>query len=74
MGRGCQIQIVAGGHSRGRETQIPADDTSLFSVVHNVNTKAKELNNDIVKIGNWTYQWKMSFILNPSTTISSALA
>ena len=27
-----------------------ADDTSLFSVVHNANTTAKELNNDLVKI------------------------
>ena len=38
-----------------------ADDTSLFSVVHNVNSTAKELNNDLVKISSWTYQWKMSF-------------
>ena len=27
-----------------------ADDTSLFSVVHNPNTTAKDLNNDLVKI------------------------
>ena len=38
-----------------------ADDISLFSVVHNANTTAKELNNDLVKISNWAYQWKMSF-------------
>ena len=37
------------------------DDTSLFSVVHNVNTTAKGLNNDLVKISSWVYQWKMSF-------------
>ena len=30
-----------------------ADDTSLFSVVHNVVTTAKELNNDLVKINGW---------------------
>ena len=30
-----------------------ADDTSLFSVVHNANTTAKELNNDLVKINRW---------------------
>ena len=40
-----------------------ADDTSLFSVVHNANTTAKELNNDSVKIRRWAYQWKM--ISNP---------
>ena len=43
-----------------------ADDTSLFSVVHNANTTAKELNNDLVKISRWAYQWKMSFNLDPS--------
>ena len=34
------------------------DDTSLFSVVHNANTTAKELNNDLVKISRCTYHWK----------------
>ena len=43
-----------------------ADDTSLFSVVQNANTTAKELNNDLVKINRWAYQWKMSFNLDPS--------
>ena len=43
-----------------------ADDTSLFSVVHNANTAAKQLNNDLVKISRWAYQWKMSF--NPYST------
>ena len=38
-----------------------ADDPSLFSVVYNANTTAKELNNDLVKISNWAHQWKMSF-------------
>ena len=38
-----------------------ADNTSLFSVVHNASTTAKELNNDLVKISRWAYQWKMSF-------------
>ena len=27
-----------------------ADDTSLFSVVHNANTTPKELNNDLIEI------------------------
>ena len=43
-----------------------ADDTSLFSVVHNANTTANELNNDLVKISRWAYQWKMSFNPNPN--------
>ena len=43
-----------------------ADDTSLFSVLHNANTTAKELNNDLVKTSNCAYQWKMSFNPDPS--------
>ena len=43
-----------------------ADGTSLFFVVHNANTIAKELNNDLVKINRWAYQWKMSFNPDPS--------
>ena len=43
-----------------------ADDTSLFCVVHNANTTAKQLNNDLVKINRWAYQWKMSFNPDPS--------
>ena len=43
-----------------------ADGTSLSSVFHNANTTAKELNNDLVKISNWAYQWKMSFNPDPS--------
>ena len=43
-----------------------ADDTSLFSVVHNANTTANELNNSVVKISRWACQWKMSFNPDPS--------
>ena len=46
-----------------------ADGTSLFSVVHNANTTAKELNNDLVKISRWDYQWKMSFNPDPANKL-----
>ena len=36
-----------------------ADDVSSFSVVHNSNITAKELNNDLWKINRWGYQWKI---------------
>ena len=42
-----------------------ADDTSLFSVIHDGNTSAFELNNDLVKINRWAFQWKMSFNSDP---------
>ena len=38
-----------------------ADDTSLFSVIHDSNTSALELNSDLVKINRWLFQWKMNF-------------
>ena len=41
-----------------------ADDTSLFSVVHDINQSRINLNDDLEKVSNWTFQWKMSF--NPN--------
>ena len=43
-----------------------ADDTSLFSVVHDINASARELNDDLKKINKWAFQWKMSFNPDPS--------
>ena len=38
-----------------------ADNTSLFSVIHDVNSSQIDLNEDLDKINNWAYQSKMSF-------------
>ena len=44
-----------------------ADDTSLFSVVHDTQTSAaNDLNKDLEIINNWAFQWKMNF--NPEPT------
>ena len=43
-----------------------ADDTSLFSVIHDVNSSQIDLNEDLDKLNNWEYQWKMSFNPDPS--------
>ena len=37
------------------------DDTSLFSVVHGFTQSTNKLNDNLKKIINWAYQWKMSF-------------
>ena len=50
-----------------------ADDTSLFSVVLNADTTAKELNNDVVKISRWACQWKMSFHPDPSKQVQEVI-
>ena len=42
------------------------DDTSLFSVVHNITDSANLLNSDLSKINESALQWKMS--LNPTPT------
>ena len=42
-----------------------ADDTSLFSVVRDLNTSAIEINVDLKKIEAWVHQWKISFNPDP---------
>ena len=46
--------------------KIFSDNTSLFSFVNNASVSASRLNNDLVKIGNWAFNWKMWF--NPDHT------
>ena len=43
-----------------------ADDISLFFVIHDSTTMRNELNDDLVKISNWAYQWKMNFNTDPN--------
>ena len=48
-----------------KRIKLFADDTSLFSVVHDVSTSASDINNDLTLISNWAFQWKMSFNPDP---------
>ena len=50
-----------------------ADDTFLFSVVHNISASAKELDKDLNKINNWAFQWKMKFKPDPSKQAQDVL-
>ena len=43
-----------------------ADDTSLISLVHDIDPSASDLNHDLEKISEWFFQWKMKF--NPDHT------
>ena len=45
--------------------KIFADDTSLFSKVHDIDISAKELNSDLKKNSKWAFQWKMQFNPDP---------
>ena len=48
------------------KSKLFADDTSLFSVAHDLNTSASDINNDLKLISDWAFQWKMSFNPDPS--------
>ena len=52
--------------SLSSNAKLFADDTSLFSIVHNVDTSANELNKNLYQINKWAFQWKMSFNPDPS--------
>ena len=43
-----------------------ADGTLLFSVVKNVNASNIDLNNDLKEVGEWAFQWNMSFNPDPN--------
>ena len=44
-----------------RNAKLFADDSLLFSVMHNIDSPAAELNNDLAKISYRVQRWKMSF-------------
>ena len=41
-----------------------ADDTSIFTVVHDPNAAAVDMNHDLSLINSWARKWRMSF--NPA--------
>ena len=43
-----------------------ADDTMIFSIVHDPISSAAELNRDLQLISDWAYQWKMAFNHDPN--------
>ena len=55
------IYIIDLADNLSSNVKLFADDTSLLSVTHDVNVSARELNDDLRKISNWAFQWKMSF-------------
>ena len=43
------------------EAKLFADDTSLFTVVYDIDIAGNKLNQDLEIISTWAYQWKMQF-------------
>ena len=50
-----------------------ADDTSLFSIVHNAKMSAYELNKDLENISECPHQWKMSFNPEPNKQVQEVI-
>ena len=36
-----------------------ADDTSILLIVNDINVSTEEINNDLKRISEWAYHWKM---------------
>ena len=50
-----------------------ADDTSVFTVVKDVNESSNVLNNDLESISKWAFNWKMLFNPDPSKPAQEVL-
>ena len=61
--RGCSTRIYFNDLLTDiiSNVELFADDTSLFSIIHDAKTTAYELNTDLQKIGEWANKWKMPF-------------
>ena len=46
-----------------------ANDTSLFTVAKDKNESANILNNDLLLISKWSYNWKVPFTPDPSNRL-----
>ena len=50
-----------------------ADDTSLFTIVKDKNESADVLNNDLLLISKWAYDWKMLFNPDPMKPVQEVI-
>ena len=60
------IYINDSTNDSSSSAKLFVEDTSLFSVVFNVDASAKELNDNLAKVHDWALQSKISF--NPDIT------
>ena len=55
------IYINHAAYGSSSNTKLFADDTSLFSVIHNSVITTSKLNSHLARIKQWAFQWNMSF-------------
>ena len=48
------------------DVKLFADDTSIFTVVHDPHTAALDMNHDLNLIKLWVHNWRMSFNPDPN--------
>ena len=48
-------------HNLLSTAKLSANDTPVFSIVHDLDSSTKQLNDDLKMISDWVYQWKISF-------------
>ena len=67
--------IYINGLPEGLKSNVKlfADDTSIFSVVNDINVSCTELNEDLSKINRWAYPWKMSFNPDPNKSATEVI-
>ena len=55
-------------------TKLFADDTSIFSIIKEIELSFSNLNKDLSLIKNWAFRWKMSFGLKLLTRLRVGLS
>ena len=50
-----------------------ADDTSIFSVVNDINVSYNQLNSNLLLIKKWAFQWKMLFNPDPNKSATKVV-
>ena len=53
--------------------KLSADGTSLFSVIFDKDLSVKNFNDDLNRINNWAFQWKMGFNPDPNKQAQEVL-
>ena len=54
-------------------TKLFADDTSLFSVIHDSVIMTSELNSDLATIKQWAFPWEMNFYPDPNKQLQEVI-
>ena len=52
-----------------RSVKLFADDTSLFTVVHDTIAAADDMNHDLELLRHWAHDWRMSFNPDPQEQV-----